>query len=47
MIIQVKNIPISILPLMFLSCLFEGKIFDSDVKALSWENLGDLGVFDR
>lgn len=44
---QGGNIPISVLPLMFLSCLFEGKILDNDVKTLSWENLGDLGVFDR
>lgn len=43
---QGGNIPISVLPLMFLS-LFEGKILDNDVKTLSWENLGDLGVFDR
>lgn len=32
---------------MFLSCLFEGNILDNNVRALSWENVGDLGVFDR
>lgn len=46
-IIQVGNIPSSILPLIFLFCLFEGNILDGDVKSLSWENMGNLGVFNR
>lgn len=32
---------------MFLSCLFEGNILDSNMRALSLENVEDLGLFDK
>ena len=42
---SIGNIPISVLLLMFLSCLFKDNIFDSDVRTPSCKNVGDLGVF--